>query len=220
MTNAIHETMCINTDKVYDWIVGESTGSTTIPVGDLPIELPVDATNVKVDCSLTDADGLPIPINAQLDITEIPPRQDVQLRVDGTLVTLQRVSFRKSLYAVLTVSGVNPVDGTQFLITSDPVPFNFVETALLCAPIGTTLSVKVSNYSCSAVINSDATGAITGFGLEIFVCQSIQAIAPVTVKLSTSFCSPRDDLLEQCIGPVIPPQCPVVFPGGSHKKDQ
>ena len=217
----IKENICINTEKVYDWIIGESTGSTSIPVGDLPVPLPADATNVKVDCILTDIDGIPIQINAELDIEETPPREDVQLDIEGTLITLQRITFTKSLFAVLEVSGVDPEDGSQFFITSEPVPFNFVETALLCAPVGTTLVVRISNFSSSAIINRGTDGEITGFGLQIFICQSIQSIAPVTVELATEFCAPRDALLEGCSNPTIPPQCPIIFPGNSnaaHKK--
>src|SRR5699024_4265445 len=214
----IQDTLCINTEKIYDWIVGDSTGSTTIDVDDLPIALPADATNVEANCTLTDEDGDPIPINTQIDIVEVTPREERQIDVDGELVTLERVRFRKTLYATLEVSGVDPATGTQFLITSDPVSFNFVETAFLCAPEGTAIVVSISDFSCLGVINRDVDDVIIDFDLEIFVCQSIQAIAPVAVEVAADLCMPREELIDRCAGPVRPPQCDMVFPGHDIRK--
>ena len=51
------ESLCVNINKVYDWVIEESSGSTTIAVGNLPIEIPADATNVVARCILTDSEG-------------------------------------------------------------------------------------------------------------------------------------------------------------------
>lgn len=209
----LQEVLCVNTEKVYDWILGDSTGSTTIPVGDLPVTIPADAVNVNVRCFLTDAEGTPLPINTEVAVTETAPRQDRQFEVNGSLVMLQRVMFRKTIYVVLEVTGTDPATGTMFLITSDPVSFNFMEMAFLCAPVGTSLVVRISDFSCLAVINTDDTGDILSFGTQIFVCQSIQTIAPVTLELTADLCMPREAIVEQCPAPVIPPQCPTIFPG-------
>ncbi|HLR20787.1 MAG TPA: hypothetical protein VK087_02150 [Tissierellaceae bacterium] len=208
----ISETFNINAEKIYDWIVGDATGSTNILVGDLPIALPANATNVDANCILTDEDGDPIPVNTVVDIEEITPRQDRQVDRQGEIITLQRVRFRKTLYAVLEVSGVNPGTGNLFLITSDPIPFNFVETAFLCAPEGTTISVRISDFSCLAVINRDDTGAITDFDIELFTCQSIQSITPISINVPADLSTPREELVEQCGAPISPPQCNTVFP--------
>jgi hypothetical protein len=204
--------MCINAEKVYDWVVQGSTGSTTVPVASLPVALPAGATNVVVNCTLTDSTGIPLPINTAVNAPEVAPREDRQFRVDGVIITLQQVTFTKVLYVVLEVSGVNPATGTQFLITSAPIPFTFMETEFLCAPAGTSLLVRISNFSCLPIINRDTDGAITGFGLQILVCQSIQIMAPVTIELNAAFCSPRSLLAEQCANPVMPAQCPGLFP--------
>ncbi len=209
----VQETLCINVEKVYDWILEEAAGSTTIPIARLPIPLPAGATNVEVDCTLTSADGTPLPINAKLDVTEVSPRKERQFEVNGTLVTLQRVTFTKTLYVVLEISGVDPTTGEQFLITSNPAPFTFIETAFLCAPPGTSLVVRISDFACLTVINRDETEAITGFGLSISICQSIQIVSPATIELSADFCAPREILSEKCATPTIPAQCPAVFPG-------
>ncbi|HZK34128.1 MAG TPA: hypothetical protein VFD33_02305 [Bacillota bacterium] len=212
-TNCVNqENLCANINKVYDWVIEQSTGSTIIPVDELPIDLPEDATNVEAQCTITDSEGTPLPPNTEVAITEISPREDRQFDVNGTLVTLQRVTFSKVVYVVLEVTGVDPATGSLFLITTDPVPFTFLETENLCAPAGTTLVVRISNFSCLSVINTDVDEVITGFGLEVAICQSIQSVAPATVELGASFCSPRDLLTEQCPNPAMPPQCPVIFP--------
>ncbi len=209
----IQETLCINIEKVYDWVIEESSGSTSIPVGSLPIALPAGITNVETTCILTDASGAPIPINSKVDVTESAPRQNQQFEVGDTTVTLQRVTFTKTLYVVLEVSGIDPSNGMQVTVKSDPVPFTFIEIAYLCAPPGTSLVVRISDFTCLTIIRRDTEDEITAFVLDITACQSIQAVAPVTIELGAKFCTPRDTLTEKCVGPMIPPQCPVVFPG-------
>ncbi len=169
----VQEALCINAEKVYDWIIEESTGSTGIPVASLPVPLPAGATNVQTSCFLSDVNGVPLPLNTQIDVTETTPREDRQFQVNGVTVTLQRVTYTKTLYAVIRITGVDPETGTPFQITSDPATFRFIETAFLCAPPGTSLVVRISDFGCLAVVMRDGTDAITGFGLTIFVCQSI-----------------------------------------------
>lgn len=206
------ESLCVNINKVYDWVIEESSGSTTIAVDDLPIEIPADATNVVARCILTDSEGTPLPPNTEIEVTEVAPREDRQFDVNGIIVTLKRVIFSKVVYVVLEVSGVDPETGTLFQITSDPVPFTFLETENLCAPAGTNLVVRISNFTCLSVINRNIDGEITRFGIDISVCQSIQAVAPATIEFTANFCSPRDQLTDQCANPIMPPQCPAIFP--------
>ena len=206
-------TLCVNVDKVYDWVIEESTGATSIPIGNFPITIPATATNIQVRVILTDESGEPVPLNIPLEVTEPSPREDHQFTIDGNLVTLQRVSFTKTLFAVLEVGGVDPDTGTQFLIASNPVEFTFFESVFLCAPAGTTLVVKISNFDYLTFVRRDAEDAITAFGLNIFICQSIQTIAPVTAELRANYCEPREQLSEQCGAPITPPDCSSVFPG-------
>lgn len=205
--------LCINAEKVYDWILGESTGSTLIDIGDLPTQIPAGAINVEVNCILTDASGTPLPLNIEIDIDEVAPREDRNFEVNGEPVILQRVILSKTIHAVLEIRGVDPATGTQFLITSDPIPFNFIEIAHLCAPVGTSLVVRITDFSGLTVINRDVGDEITGFVLQLFICKSIQTISPVTVEIDAGSTMPREVLAEQCINPAIPPQCPTIFPG-------
>lgn len=204
--------LCVNVNKVYDWIVESSTSSTTVPVIDLPIPLAADATDMEVNCILTNSAGLPLPLNTELEVTETSPRVDHQFTIGGRPVVLQQVSFTKTLYVLLKITGVVPETGTPFVITTNPISFTFMETAFLCAPAGTLLAVRVSNFNSLSVVERDETAAITGFGLNISICQSIQTIAPVTVELDAHHCRPRPPVMESCGKPEVPQDCNRVFP--------
>ncbi|GIN83977.1 hypothetical protein J6TS2_03630 [Heyndrickxia sporothermodurans] len=214
------ELLCINTEKVYDWILEESSASQTVLAAALGLPAGFDLTlfgnplaQIVITGILTDAAGHPLPLNSEVTVTESLPRTDRQFEVDGALVTLQRVTFTKTVHVVLEISGVIPATGTPFLVRTTPITFTFTETAYLCAPEGTTLSVRISDFGAQTIINLDAAGALVSIGVSIEVCQSIQTYTPVTIELTADFCLPRAPLFESCSTPLIPPQCPVIFPG-------
>lgn len=207
-----HHHICINAEKVYDWIIEEGSGSTSVPAGSMPTALPVGATNVTATCYLSDASGAPMPLNTAVSVTENTPRTDKQFEVNGCTITLQEVNFTKTLYAVLQVECVEPVAGNRVLLTSNPLPFTFLESVILCAPPGTYLVVRISGSSCTTMIRRNTEGNITGFAVSISVCQSIQTVAPVTIEVPASMCQPREPLHDKCGNPIMPPTCPVVFP--------
>lgn len=212
---ATPELLCFNAEKVYDWVMLQVQFSQNVPVADLGT-LPIDpgsgtVTNMSVRCILTDSQGNPLPPNAQVPVEETADRQDRVFAIDGNQVTLQRVSFEKTLYVVLEFTGY---DGTTpFVQMSDPIELTIPESVYLCAPEGTRLVVRISDLECSASINV-ATGAMESADLSLDICQSVQTVADVTLELVADFCEPRDNLItEECPNPIIPPQCPVVFPG-------
>ncbi|MGE8205254.1 hypothetical protein ACQKP0_11865 [Heyndrickxia sp. NPDC080065] len=214
------ELLCINTEKVYDWILEESTASQTVPEASLGLPAGFDLTlfgnpaaQIVIKAVLTDSTGTPLPLNSEVTVTESLPRVDRQFEVDGALVTLQRVTFTKTVFVVLEISGVIPATGVPFLITTPPITFTLTETAFLCAPEGTSLVVRISDFEAQTIINLSAAGALVSIGVTIDVCQSIQTVTPVTLELTAEFCMPRAPLFESCTTPLIPPQCPVVFPG-------
>ncbi|MFO1446350.1 hypothetical protein KDN24_24730 [Bacillus sp. Bva_UNVM-123] len=213
------ELLCINTNKVYDWILEETTVSQTVLAATLALPaaiaavLCLPAALVKITPIVTDAAGNPLPLNSEVDVTESLPRVDRQFEVDGALVTLQRVSFTKTVFVVLEISGVIPATGIPFLVRTPVIPFSVNESAFLCAPAGTELLVRISDFEAQSIVNCDAAGVFVSIGLSIVVCQSIQTVTPVTLELTAGFCSPREPLFENCPSPTIPPQCPVVFPG-------
>ncbi|GGA75940.1 hypothetical protein [Ornithinibacillus halotolerans] len=209
------ELLCINAEKVYDWVIlQQDLNQTILPaaLGTLPIN-PCGPTvsELTATCYLVDpVTGNPLPPNAEIPITEVGEREDRQFVVNGALVTLQRVSFVKTLNVVIEFRGI---DGTTpFVMVSDEIPIDIPESVFLCAPEGTRLVVRVSDVDCNVSVNC-ISGAIESVDLFLNVCQSVQSVADVTIELVADFCEPRDILTEQCPTPAIPPQCPVVFPG-------
>lgn len=209
------ELLCINAEKVYDWVIlQEDLNQTVLPaaIGVLPIN-PCDpaVSGLTATCYLVDPiTGNPLPPNAEIPVTEVGEREDRQFVINGALVTLQRVSFVKTLNVVIEFSGFNGT--TPFVMTSDEITVDIPESVFLCAPEGTRLIVRVSDVDCSVSVNCVA-GALESVDLFLNVCQSVQSVADVTLELVADFCQPRDILVEQCPTPSIPPQCPAVFPG-------
>ncbi|MEN2768092.1 hypothetical protein [Ornithinibacillus xuwenensis] len=209
------ELLCMNAEKVYDWVIlQEDLNQTILPaaIGTLPFD-PCGPTisGLTARCYLVDpTTGNPLPPNAEIPVTEVGEREDRQFVVNGALVTLQRVSFIKTLNVVIEFSGFNAT--TPFVITSDEIVVEIPESVYLCAPEGTRLIVRVSDVDCNVSVNCVA-GALESVDLFLNVCQSVQSVADVTLELVADFCQPRDILVEQCPTPSIPPQCPAVFPG-------
>lgn len=210
------ELLCFNAEKVYDWVILQETVNQNITDADIGV-LPIDpcdpaVSNLSTTCYLVDPlTGNPLPPNAEIDVVETADRTDRQFVIDGTLVTLQRVSFEKTLSVVIEFSGF---DGTTpFVEISDAIEVTIPESVFLCAPEGTRLVVRVSDVTCSSSVNCTA-GALASVDLSLDVCQSVQSVADVTLEIVADFCEPRDVLVsEECPTPVIPPQCPIVFPG-------
>lgn len=213
------ELLCFNAEKVYDWVILQTTVNQNILAADLGV-LPIDpcdpaVSNLSTRCYLVDPlTGNPLPPNAEIDVVETADRQDRIFVIDGDQVTLQRVSFEKIISVVIEFSGF---DGTTpFVEISDPIEITIPESVFLCAPEGTRLVVRLSDVGCSASVNCTA-GALVSVDLTLDICQSVQTVADVTLELVADFCEPRDNLItEECPNPVIPPQCPIVFPGGSN----
>ncbi|MFE8695025.1 hypothetical protein ACFYKT_01485 [Cytobacillus sp. FJAT-53684] len=210
------ELLCINAEKVYDWVMLQNAinqnvlaASLGLPPGFNPCDPSV--TNLITRCYLVDAAGDPLPPNAEIAAVEIGEREDRQFIIHGALVTLQRVTFIKTINVVVEFSGI--AGTTPFFGTSVPITIDIPESVFLCAPDGTRLIVRISNVECSNRVNCTA-GVLTSVDLSLNICQSVQAVADVTLELTADFCQPRDLLAaDQCGSPTIPPQCPVLFPG-------
>ncbi|WP_330949536.1 hypothetical protein [Virgibacillus sp. MG-45] len=209
------EQLCINTEKVYDWVLLQTSINRNIAAADLGT-LPIDpcattVTNLSVDCFLVDDAGNPIPPNGEVPVTEVGERQNRTFNIDGTSVTLQSVNFTKTINVVFEFSGLD--DTTPFVEQSDPISIIVPESSFLCAPEGTELSVRITEVDCGASANCIA-GALDSVDLALTICQSVQTVTNVTLELTADFCQPREQIFEQCPTPAIPPQCPVLFPGG------
>lgn len=208
------ELLCINAERVYDWVILQANINNNVSVADLG-PLPVDpydaaVSNLTTDCYLVDAFGNPLLPNAVVDIKEVGERQSRTFVIDGAQVALQKISFIKTVNVVIEFSGLNGT--TPFVQQSLPIAIEIPESLFLCAPEGTDLIVRLSDIEYNIRVNGTA-GALTSVDIALGLCQSVQAVTNVTLELTADFCQPRDILIEQCPAPLIPAQCPVLFPG-------
>ncbi|WP_082232387.1 hypothetical protein [Halobacillus massiliensis] len=208
------ELLCINAEKVYDWVILQASVNQTVLAAAFDV-LPIDpcaatVSGLSTRCFLVDENGDPLPTNAEVDVVEVGEREDRTFVIDGALVTLQRITFIKTLSLVVEFSGF---DGTTpFVEQTSPITIEIPETIFLCAPTGTRLVVRISDVDCNVAVNCTEE-TLTSVDIVLNLCQSIQSVADVTLELVADFCEPRDILIEQCPNPTIPPQCPVLFPG-------
>ncbi|ACA41890.1 hypothetical protein ACE1MS_21070 [Lysinibacillus sp. fkY74-1] len=205
MPSQAQELICINVDKVYDWIVKEMsfdispTGAITFP----GVTAATDLTGAIVTCRVIPAATNPI---------VILNRENRQFSIDGSTVCLQHLNIQKNFILTIVVTLPN---GTMF--TSAEIPVSRCEQVTLCAPKGTDVEILYTDLDCFVCTTGTLTaaaGAITFSALTITVavCQSIQSTFPVTVEFLATFCEPRADLPFTCPTAVRPQQCPVIFP--------
>ncbi|MFA9556942.1 hypothetical protein ACERII_06550 [Evansella sp. AB-rgal1] len=198
------ELLCINTTKVYDWIINEAEFDITLDDVDLPNDLDCDDID-SVTCEVEPTDYT------------VLSREDRPFVIDGTQVTLQQVLIQKSfdVTVIVTTNGQEVEAGT--------FPFSRCEKVILCAPEGTDITIDYTDVDCFVCVFNcdDATpGASLDLGITVRLCQSIQSTFPVTVELFADFCEPRESIqpiVSGCPEPIRPPQCPVLFPTNSNE---
>ncbi len=205
MPSQAQELICINVDKVYDWIVKEMSFdiSPTGPITFPGVTAATDLTGAIVTCRVIPAATNPI---------VIMNRENRQFSIDGSTVCLQHLNIQKNF--VLTIVVTLP---TGAVFTSADIPVSRCEQVTLCAPKGTDVEILYTDLDCFVCTTGTLTaaaGAITFSALTITVavCQSIQSTFPVTVEFLATFCEPRADLPFSCPTAVRPQQCPVIFP--------
>ena len=205
------ELICINVDKVYDWIVKENsfdifpTGAISFP-GILPTTTLVGAT---VSCDVTPAAMNPIVITN---------RDNRPFCIDGKNVLLQQLNIQKNFDVRILVTLASGL-----VLTSAIIPVSRCEQVTLCAPEGTDVAITYTDLDCfvcsPGTFTMDTTAltiTFTGLNISVATCQSIQSTFPVTVEFLADYCEPRDDLPTACPPPMRPQQCSVVFPDGGN----
>ena len=222
------ELICINVDKVYDWIVKERSFDYVLPTGNIVFlptaSVPTSTTPMTLSGAVVKCEVTPSPVSPIV----IVDREDRPFVIDGTPVTLQQLNIRKNFVITLCIT---LADGT--VLTSAPptatvnpsLLLSRCEVVTMCAPDGTDVEITYTDldcFICTPGVLTVGTGAtptipagsinIAGLTLSIVTCQSIQSTFPVTVEFLAEFCEPRDDLPTECPAPVRPLQCPVVFP--------
>ncbi|WP_228275671.1 BMQ_0737 family morphogenetic spore coat protein [Gracilibacillus oryzae] len=209
------ELICIQTDKVYDWIVNESNFDLNLAGLDLPIN---PATGVPLECT----DISPESVTCVIEPDEVLPaevanRQDQVFQADGEDITLQLVTIRKNFSITLFVDLIPTLGGATVEVGT--VPFTRCEQVLLCAPEGTDISVRYTDLNCFVCNVTCDSGTTTEADelsamVSVRLCQSIQSTYEVIIEILADFCQPRDAeiALPTCPKPVMPAQCPVIFP--------
>ncbi|WP_085992740.1 hypothetical protein [Oceanobacillus senegalensis] len=208
------ELLCINTEKVYDWVLNEATFDLSLTDLELPLN-PV--TGDQLECDDLDLDS----VTCEVAPTEVDPfvildREDQEFEIDGAIVTLQLVNIRKNFEVTIFANLAADLGGANVEIGT--VEFTRCEQVILCAPDGTDIDVTYTDldcFVCTATCDVGTTTDIDELDVTVTVrlCQSIQSTFDVTLEIVADFCQPRDILeLPPCPAPTIPPQCPVVFP--------
>ncbi|MER2060734.1 MAG: hypothetical protein ABTA16_18110 [Niallia sp.] len=224
------ELICINVDKVYDWIVKENSFDFALPTGNIvftpTVSVPTQGPGLVIAGATVTCEVAPAAMNPIV----ITDRQDRPFCINGKTVLLQQLNIRKNFVVTLIVTLAN---GT--VLTSAPptstvntsLAFSRCEQVTLCAPEGTTVSVTFTDLDCFVcspgtlvvgTVHGVPAGSIeiSGLTISIATCQSIQSTFPVTVEFLADFCEPREELPTACPAPMRPRQCPTIFPDEGH----
>ncbi len=208
------ELLCINTEKVYDWVLNEATFDLNVDGLELPINT---VTGAQLECDDIDLNCVTCEVTpAEEDSFVILDREDQVFIIDEEEVTLQLVNIRKSFDVIVYAQLIPELGGGAIEIGT--ATFSRCEQVILCAPEGTDINVSYTDLNCFVCAVNCDTGTTTEIDelnvtLTVRLCQSIQSTFEVTIELEADFCQPRDVLpVPPCPAPTIPVQCPVVFP--------
>ncbi|GAE92692.1 hypothetical protein JCM21714_1703 [Gracilibacillus boraciitolerans JCM 21714] len=212
------ELLCINTEKVYDWILNEATFDLSLSDLDLPVN-PI--TGDQLECDDIDLNSVTCDVTpADVDPIVILGRENQVFIVDGAEVTLQIVNIRKNFEVTIFVNLLPELGGN--IVEVGSAEFTRCEQVILCAPEGTDIDVTYTDldcFVCTASCDAGTTTEVDELDVTVTVrlCQSIQSTFDVTLELVADFCQPRDILpFPPCPAPSMPAQCPVVFPANGN----
>lgn len=206
MSSHAKELICINVEKVYDWVVKDLSFEFS-PAS--PIAFPGLPANASTAGATVKCQVVPSPNNPVV----IMNRENRTFKIDGSSVCLQQLTIQKNFDVTICVTLAN---GTMY--TSNTFPISRCEHVVMCAPKGTNVDVTYTDLDCfvcstgSLTINANGTITFTNLSLSVTVCQSIQSTYPVTVEFLANYCEPRADLPTTCSPGTRPNNCSVVFP--------
>lgn len=209
------ELLCINTEKVYDWIINEASFDLSL----VNISLPRDPSGNLYTCDQIDIDTVTCTVEpAAIDPIVIVDRVDQEFIIDGEPVTLQLVNIRKNFRVTIFVDLIPALGGITVEVGSQE--FTQCEQVILCAPEGTDIDVSFTELDCFVCTADCVSTTLTDIMVNVRLCQSIQSTFDVTLEIAADFCQPRDLIpIPPCPAPTIPPQCPVIFPTNGDDVD-
>ncbi|MDV2580739.1 hypothetical protein [Alkalibacillus haloalkaliphilus] len=153
--------------------------------------------NGTVNCYLTDQFGIPLPTNEGIECAEVNPnrRRDVNVTLpSGEVSTLQEVRLFKRGFIVIEAFD------NEFECVSEPIPFNFTERVLLCAPRGTDVTCSITEFNCLPnIVCRD--GELVSIEIDLTICQEIKSVYNTVIDVATRACQPREALSEFCPSP-------------------
>ena len=199
------ELICINVEKVYDWVVKEMSFeyTPTCPITFQGLAPATSLTGATVTCQVTPSTTNPVVVLS---------RENRHFTIDGTSVCLQQLSLQNNFDVTIYVTLPN---GTMY--TSDCFNISRCEHIVMNAPTGTNVDVTytaLNGFVCSTGTFTNNNGTITfdNLAISITVCQSIQSTFPVTVEFLADYCEPRADLPFSCPPPSRPKTNSLIFP--------
>lgn len=200
------EVICMNVEKVYDWVVKDMSFELT-PTS--PITFPGLTAGTSLEGATVTCQVVPSTTNPVVVLN----RENRNFTIDGTSVCLQQLTLQKNFTVIICVTLIT---GTTF--TSEPFNISRCEHVVMCAPKGTNVDVTYTDLDCficstgTLTNNGDGTITFTNLSLSIAVCQSIQSTFPVTVEFLADYCEPRADLPFTCPPVGRPHNCSLIFP--------
>ena len=199
------ELICINVEKVYDWVVKDMSFeyTPTSPITFQGLESGTSLTGANVTCQVAPSTTNPVVVLS---------RENRNLTIDGTSVCLQQLSLQKNFDVVIYITLPN---GATY--TSDSFNISRCEHVVMNAPKGTNIDVTYTNLDCFVCSTGNFTnydGSVTfdNLVISITVCQSIQSTFPVIVEFLAEYCEPRADLPFACPPPSRPQNGSFIFP--------
>lgn len=208
MPSQERELICINVEKVFDWIVKDLSFEFS---PNHPIKFPglekhdhEHLHGAVVTCHVVPAKNNPI---------VILNRENRTFTIDGNSVCLQQLTIQKNFMVTICITLQN---GRSF--TSEPFEISRCEHVVMCAPKGTNVEVTFTDLDCFVCstgelhMHHDHEVKFSNLTISVAVCQSIQSTFPVTVEFLADYCEPRAELPFSCGPTVRPKNCSVVFP--------
>ncbi|MYL72488.1 hypothetical protein GLW00_16700 [Halobacillus litoralis] len=157
-------------------------------------------------CYLTNMEGIPVDAPTCEELQQQGGRENIEVLLPGgEQAMLQIVRIKSEGYVVVEVGDEDS------LCISEPIPFCFVETLILCAPDGTTVSCEVMEFECQPCVNC-RDGEFESLDIQFNVCLSVQTEADVVIEVEAGFCQPRAPITPPSCDFSIPNQCPPLFP--------
>lgn len=171
----------------------QATASAGYCSGTLYIQTAVqdsDSPSYEVNCFLSDMEGNQLDASSEnaiccVEQSDPENRTHIETMVSGKKIILQEVDIvLKGFITIQFIDEMGDVGGECTL------PFWEAETVYLCAPVGTSIECKLSDFKCK-VNFVEFCGCCVELSIRISICLSVFATSPATVHLKGKYCEPR-----------------------------